>query len=188
MRIVAGRAKGRRIHAPRGRDVRPTADRVREALFSSISSRLPGARVLDLFAGTGALGLEALSRGARAAVFVEQDVTTARLLRQNIDVCGMTPFSQVIRRDALAAVRQLAKQHAVFDIIFLDPPYRGPMLENVLYRLLETPLLEEEFLIVAEHPEALPPKLPNELTIVSTRHYGKTVLSFIQAVEMKSIV
>ncbi len=180
MRIVAGSAKGRRIQAPKGTNVRPTTDRVREALFSSLTPRLKHAAVLDLFAGTGALGLESLSRGARLAVFVEHNRNTARILLQNIEICKMMPTSTVIIQEAMAALRRLSKQAAVFDLLFLDPPYQGPMLEKCLAYLGTSSLLAQGALIVAEHPEDKPPNLPRDLQIVTTKRYGKTILSFIE--------
>jgi 16S rRNA (guanine(966)-N(2))-methyltransferase RsmD len=180
MRIVAGSAKGRRLETPKGVAVRPTTDRVREALFSAISPRLVGASVLDLFAGTGALGIEALSRGAVTAVFVEQSPSTAKLLSRNIETCGVSNKARIIRRDALIALRQLTAQQQKFDLIFLDPPYHGPMLEAVLQSLAGKAIMRENGLIIAEHPAEKPPRMPEELIIVTTKHYGKTILSFIE--------
>jgi len=180
MRIVAGSARGRRIEAPKGVDVRPTTDRVREALFSAITPRLRDATVLDLFAGTGALGIEALSRGAKSAVFVEQSSTTVRILKRNIEVCGVTACARIFKREATTALRQLARTEIVFDLVFLDPPYQGPMLDKVLRILSGISLIHADTLIIAEHPLDKPPTLPRELAIVSTRHYGKTNLSFIE--------
>jgi 16S rRNA (guanine966-N2)-methyltransferase len=121
MRIVAGEWRGRRIRAPSGDRVRPTADRVREAWMSIVQPQLPGAAVLDLFAGSGALGLEALSRGAASAVFVEIAPQSLRALGQNIDALGAGEFAMVRRTDALRFAESLPA-HA-FDIAFADPPY-----------------------------------------------------------------
>src|SRR5918998_5589832 len=121
MRIVAGEWRGRRIKAPAGNAVRPTADRVREAWMSIVQHHLPGASVLDLFAGSGALGLEALSRGAASAVFVEIAAESLRALRANIEALGAGEAAAVRRADALRFAESLPA-HA-FDIAFADPPY-----------------------------------------------------------------
>jgi 16S rRNA (guanine(966)-N(2))-methyltransferase RsmD len=182
MRIVAGLAKGRKIEAPKGMDVRPTTDRVREALFSSIAFRLENARVLDLFAGTGALGIEALSRGAASCVFVDGARKSIEIIRQNIAACGFDSQSKVIERDALIALHQLKSKEHLFDIVFLDPPYQGPMLERALHALDKDAFLATDALIVAEHPAEKPPSMPGGLSITSTKRYGNTVLSFVQRI------
>ena len=118
MRVVAGRLGGRRLEAPKGRDTRPTSDRVREALFSILGPRVEGAHALDLFAGSGALGIEALSRGAASATFVDSDARATAVLRRNLQSFGLA--EHVERRDALS---YLERATATFDLVFLDPPY-----------------------------------------------------------------
>lgn len=122
MRIVAGEWGGRRIEAPRGRETRPTTDRVREAWLGALQAELPGARVLDLFAGSGALGLEALSRGAASAVFVDSAQAAVEAVRANLAALGLD--APVHRRDARAALRDAALRGDAYDLVFLDPPYR----------------------------------------------------------------
>jgi 16S rRNA (guanine(966)-N(2))-methyltransferase RsmD len=180
MRIVAGKAKGRTLIAPKGLDVRPTTDRVREALFSSIGQRVVGAEVLDLFAGSGALGLEALSRGATSAIFVERSKKAIKYLTQNIDHCGFKPSSRLMARDSMAALGQLERESRCFDVVFLDPPYTGPLLNLALAVLAASTLISEETLIVAEHVADSPPFMPKGLMIASQKRYGKTILSFVQ--------
>lgn len=186
MRIVAGTAKGRTISVPKGLEVRPTTDRVREALFSSITPRVAGATVLDLFAGSGALGLEALSRGAASVVFVERSRRTASILRRNIAQCGFDPSAVVIERDALAALKQLQRSGATFDLIFLDPPYKGPLLSRALRDIDQLALARPAGLVVAEHLADGPPDVPAGLVIASKKRYGKTILSFVQHVLARS--
>src|SRR6185295_18675776 len=122
MRVVGGTAGGRRLHAPAGRALRPTSERVREAVFSSLESMggLDGAAVLDLFAGTGALGIEALSRGASHAVFVDADSDALAAVRSNLEATGLTGSGHVVRSDV---VKFLERQNDVFDVAFADPPY-----------------------------------------------------------------
>ncbi|MCP4606803.1 MAG: 16S rRNA (guanine(966)-N(2))-methyltransferase RsmD [Proteobacteria bacterium] len=180
MRIVAGQAKGRKLLVPKGSDVRPTADRVREALFSSLGSRILNVRVLDLFAGTGALGLEALSRGAASAVFVEKNASVRVVLERNIVELGFESKTRVVPQDALSALRVLEKKVETFDIIFLDPPYRGKLLTTALSAIGISKLLVRGTIIVAEHPSGCEPSLPKSLRIVATRSYGGTDLSTIE--------
>lgn len=123
MRIIGGSWRGRRIAIPKGTAVRPTPDRVRETVFNWLAPELPGTLCLDLFAGTGAFGLEALSRGAREAWFVERDVALARALRSSIDTLGAS--ARVVQADVLSVLRGPAQR--AFDVVFLDPPYRDPL-------------------------------------------------------------
>src|SRR5262249_18507743 len=123
MRVIAGSARGRRLSAPKGSSTRPTPDRVREALFSILYGQVEEARVLDCFAGTGALGIEALSRGAKSAVFIEHDSPTANLVRQNLQSIGFADKGRVIAKSAASAIADLAKNGERFDLLFFDPPY-----------------------------------------------------------------
>jgi 16S rRNA (guanine966-N2)-methyltransferase len=146
MRVIAGSLRGRRIDAPRGTNTRPTSDRVREALFSILTSidgaRMQGARVLDLFAGSGALGIEALSRGAGSAIFVERDDAALTALRGNLDSLGLAgPSVEVRATDALASLRRSVTADERFELIFLDPPYAlaerlAPALDEHVPQLL----------------------------------------------------
>jgi len=141
MRVIAGRLGGRRLKAPRGRGTRPTSDRVREALFAMLGE-LEGANVLDLFAGTGALGIEALSRGAATVVFVERDERAVRALKGNLEALGIQPGEGELRRgDALMALRSARDRAEKYDLVFIDPPYRrapdwGPQLSALLPQVL----------------------------------------------------
>ncbi len=179
MRIVAGEFRGRRLLAPKGRAVRPTTDRVREAVFSIIAARLPDARVLDLFAGTGALGLEALSRGASRAVFVDVSPDSIRLIQANIAACGATERTEVVRGSAPQVLRLLAGREDRFDLIFMDPPYGEGQVEAAL------PLVEavagEDALVVAEHhiKDVLPDRV-GRWTRARERRYGDTMISLYE--------
>lgn len=174
MRIVAGSFKGRRLHAPPGRDTRPTADRVREALFS-ILGPLAGERVLDLFAGSGALGIEALSRGAVSAVFVDSDRRAIDAITRNLD--AVRAEARVHRRDALAYLR--AASDAPFDLVFLDPPYSsasqlvGPLSEAL------PAVLSKNARIVSESDKRNPLELT--LPLVDERVYGDTRIAIHRA-------
>lgn len=175
MRIVAGAARGRPLVAPKGRDVRPTADRVKEALFSSLAPRLPGASVLDLFAGTGSLGLEALSRGASHVTFVERARAALSALDRNIEVVGIDG-AEVVRGDVATALRS-SPPGAPFDLVLADPPYAltEASLTQVLLALV--PHLGEGAVVVIERDaRAAEPTWPPQLFPVEVRRYGATAL------------
>ena len=176
MRIIAGSRKGSRIHAPKGLEVRPTGDRVREAVFNLIGP-VDGAAVLDLFAGTGALGLEALSRGAASAVFVDSDRSAAETIVRNLDKLGLEG-ARVYREDA---ARRLATEAAAgrrYDLVLIDPPYR--MLSRFL-PMLATHLpsvLSRDGLVVIESESREEPELP--LPLRTSRTYGSTRVSLFE--------
>ena len=175
MRIIAGELGGRRLKAPAGRGTRPTAERVREALFAMLGE-LDGDRVLDLFAGTGALGIEALSRGAASAVFVERDSRVAGLLADNLSALGLSPPRAEVRRaDALKALRTASPDSGKYDLVFVDPPYReaerwGSELSAVL-----PPLLASGGRVVVESDRRAP--LDLDLPVERSRRYGDTSIT-----------
>lgn len=176
MRIIAGAFRGRRLHTPRGDRIRPTIDRVREAIFNIIASEIADAKVLDLFAGTGAMGLEALSRGARRAVFVDQSPEAVRLIRANAELCGASGESQIIHDTVPSAVRRLAAKNELFDLIFIDPPYGKGHVEKTLVLLDD--IAETGALIVAEHyVKDGPPAKLDVWTRIQERRYGDTLIS-----------
>ena len=150
MRIIAGRFKGHRILSPSGKKVRPTADRVREAIFSHVGEAVVGAGVLELFAGTGAFGFEALSRGAGSVVLVEKDPATAQFPRRMLDRLDVKAGVSVLVMDALAAVRVLARTGERFGIIFLDPPYESDWLAKLMVCPGLWDLLEPDGLMIVE--------------------------------------
>jgi 16S rRNA (guanine(966)-N(2))-methyltransferase RsmD len=179
MRVIAGRLGGRRLTAPRGLATRPTTDRVREALFSSLAS-VEGARVLDLYAGTGALAIEALSRGAASAVLVETARPALAALRENLAALGLSGEASVLAEPVgRAAARLVAEGGAPFDLVFADPPYDDvddalAALESLL------PALAPEARVVLEHASRRPPRPSSLLGLVRARQYGDTTLAFLQ--------
>ncbi len=173
MRVVAGEFKGRRLHAPRGVRTRPTADRVREALFSMLGD-VSGARVLDLYAGSGALGIEALSRGAGSALFVERDRPALAALRRNLEAVGAD--ADVKREDALGF---LTRAEGTFDLVFCDPPYdEAPRVAAALSEALPA-MLDENARIVTESDKRNPLLLP--LPLIVERAYGDTRIAIHSA-------
>ena len=149
MRVISGKARGVTLKTPVGMQTRPTADRVKEAMFSIIQFDLPGARVLDLFGGTGQLGIEAVSRGAKHAVIVDASEQACRLIKENLRRAKMEAEAQVMRGDYLQYLSGCREQ---FDIIFLDPPYAEVFLENSLKKISEIDILQSGGIIVAERP------------------------------------
>ena len=149
MRVITGTARGVQLKTLEGMVTRPTADRVKEAMFSIIHFDIPGADVLDLFGGTGQLGIEALSRGAKSAVFVDAGEPACRLIRENLKRCRMEGQGRVVRSDYLDYLDRAKEQ---FDIILLDPPYAEVFLENALNRITEIDILRSGGIIVTERP------------------------------------
>jgi 16S rRNA (guanine966-N2)-methyltransferase len=174
VRVVAGRFGGRRLQAPPGRGTRPTSDRVREALFS-ILGPIDGARALDLFAGSGALGIEALSRGVASALFVERDPRAVAVVRANLSALGLAaPEATVVAGPARMALRSASLRGDTYDLVFLDPPYRSaPGLGRELSAALE-PLLADGGRVVAESDRRGP--LDLDLPLTHERRYGDTLI------------
>lgn len=180
MRIISGICRGRKLTPLKGLDIRPTSDRIRETLFNILGPRVRHAQVLDLFAGTGALGLEALSRGATHAVFVDRSDTACHTIRQNIDRCGFLEQTTMIRQDLFSPWLDAAIACRQFDLIFLDPPYDNGYVFKILDRKNLSALLSENGIIVAEHAadEILPSSL-NGLDIFRQKKYSRTTISFL---------
>ncbi|MDR6227257.1 16S rRNA (guanine(966)-N(2))-methyltransferase RsmD [Desmospora profundinema] len=181
MRIIAGKGKGKRLKTVSGFHVRPTTDRVKESVFQVIGPYLEGGWVLDLFAGSGSLGLEALSRGADHAVFVDQSGASLRVVRENLRITGFEGQAEVYRRDARAALRALTKREARFRYIFLDPPYREPILTEVLQQIAQDGLLEPLGTVVAERASDTPLNpCYGKLTRVRSLEFGDIAVDLYQ--------
>ena len=175
MRVITGKARGVVLKTPDGMTTRPTTDRVKEALFSIINFDIPGANVLDLFGGTGQLGIEALSRGAKSCTFVDAGESACRLIRENLKKTRLEADSRVIRSDYLAFLKRCRE---TYQIIFLDPPYAEVFLENALKCIAEIDILQSGGIIVAERP--LGKELPWEFEGFQRSRdykYGNTLLT-----------
>ena len=175
MRVISGKARGVLLKTPDGMQTRPTADRVKEALFSIIQFELPGAKVLDLFGGTGQLGIEALSRGAASATFVDQAEPACRLIRENLRRTKFENAGKVVRGDYM---EYLSRCRENYDIILLDPPYAEVFLENALKRITEIDILRSGGIIVTERPvgKELPWDFPG-FTRSKDYKYGTVLLT-----------
>ncbi len=175
MRVITGKARGVQLKTPEGLQTRPTTDRVKEALFSIIHFDIPGARVLDLFGGTGQLGIEALSRGAKSAVFVDAAEKPCALIRENLKRCKLENEGKVVRADYMDYLSRCRER---FDIVLLDPPYAEVFLENSIKKLTEIDILESGGIIVAERPagKELPGDFPG-FTRSKDYKYGKSLIT-----------
>src|SRR5262245_13335213 len=178
MRIIAGTARGRRLLAPKSRAIRPTADRVREALFNVLGQSFGGIEVLDLFAGSGALALEALSRGARRAVMVDSDRSAIRLCGANAALLGFSERVRLIAAPVERAVKLLQKEGALFDLVFADPPYIARAAADTLLRLDAARLCRPGGTVCIEHDKReLAPQSAGALAQIDQRRFGDTVVS-----------
>ena len=181
MRVIGGEFRGRRLKAPEGDATRPTSDRVRESLFNILAGRVEGAAFLDAYAGTGAVGIEALSRGARACVFVESGRDVMKSLRWNLASLGLEDLSRVMPVPFARAAILLSEEGAPFDLIFLDPPYGPGELLRALRLASSRRLLAPGGILVAEHDESLSiPAAEGRLRLYRTARYGRTCLSFFR--------
>ena len=181
MRIISGSARGRKLAEFGGSGIRPTSDRAREAIFSILISRfgsLQEKQVLELFAGSGAMSLEALSRGAKNAILVDSSPQAARLLNDNIARCKMESCATLIKQPALAAL-SLASHKGPFDLIFMDPPYNQGHIPQILEQIASLQLLRQNGIIVAESGVDETFELPESLELIETRTYGSSLVHLI---------
>jgi len=183
MRIISGTARGKKLVSFSGLKIRPTSDRVREAVFSSLFSRmgpLQGSKVLDLFAGTGAMGIEALSRGAAAAIFVDNSPQAAKVIRSNLENCGFLGKAAILQKEVQGSW-PLLEEAGPFDVIFFDPPYGRGLVEKALKTITEKGLLAAEGILCVETPsdESFAEDF-YPLSLVKTSNYGSTRILFFQ--------
>jgi 16S rRNA (guanine966-N2)-methyltransferase len=179
MRIIGGEVKGRRLLCPKGGAVRPTADKVREALFDILGEKIAEAEFLDLYAGTGGVGIEALSRGATAVTLVEQNPQAVRFINTNLSHCGFAERAELIASSANKAIPRLAAGGKRFDIVFADPPYKGASIQESLRVLVDYDILKTNSLVIVEHDfRYSPAPQMGKLALYRKYRYGHTILSF----------
>ncbi len=181
MRVIGGNARGRRLKVPRGQTLRPTGARVKEALFNILPHDLSGTKVLDLFAGTGNVTIEALSRGAAAAILVDSSVESGKAIRENLRRLHLGDRTQVWITPVARSLRLLARRDETFDLIFLDPPYDKQWIARTLKIIAQEGLLRESGVLIAEHSirEKVEPRYA-ALVLQDQRRYGSTLLSFFK--------
>ncbi len=183
MRVLAGDLKGRRLTTPKGRRTRPTSDQVRIACLDTLMPFVAGGAFLDLFAGAGGVGIEALSRGAPSAVFVEEDPAALRALRENLERLGLGARARILRADAVRALEQLGREGLRFAVAFVDPPYDSPRAAPALQRLGQGACLAGGAVVVVQHATKSPPAVPavGPLRLWRTRRFGETTLTFFRS-------
>ena len=175
MRVITGTARGRRLKELEGMETRPTTDRVKEGMFSVLQFDIEGRKVLDLFAGTGQLGIECLSRGAREAVFVDRRTDAVRLIRENLKITDLSDRAKVVSGDSVAYLKSVREK---FDLILLDPPYAAGLLEPVIEHITRFDILAPHGIIVAEHPaEVTMPAVQIPYRLHRTYRYGKIAMT-----------
>ncbi|EUJ32057.1 hypothetical protein MFLO_07727 [Listeria floridensis FSL S10-1187] len=181
MRVIAGSRKGHSLKAVPGKNTRPTTDKIKEALFSIIGPYFDGERVLDLFAGSGGLGIEALSRGAKSAVFIDQAGAAIKTVNENIRATHFETEAQIFRNEAKKALKLLHKNEHQFDLVFLDPPYKKQQIEQLMTELAELELLSSGAVVVCEHDKEA--EIASDMSgykQIKQAVYGITVLSIYQ--------
>ena len=178
MRIIAGKYKGRRLNGPLWEGTRPTSDQLRETLFNIISPRINGARVLDGFSGTGALGIEALSRGAGKITFIDDDLKAVRLIKKNLEVCGVLDGYTILRNDVQVALSRMPADE-LFDVVLFDPPYAVSGLDDVLQAGVYH--LSPDGILIVEHSVRRALNNPSNINIIREVRTGDSVLSFLEA-------
>ncbi|MCP4350736.1 MAG: 16S rRNA (guanine(966)-N(2))-methyltransferase RsmD [Desulfobacterales bacterium] len=198
LRIISGKLRGKKLLRIRGMDIRPTSDQVRESIFNIISSQVRGTSVLDLFAGTGALGIEALSRGAESAVFIDNNKISLSVIEKNIKSCNFEDKTKIIKWNIATSLNCIKSAQPPFNLVFMDPPYRENLAESALHNLHKSRSLENGACIIVEHPfqnnatshfslltSHFPlltshfPLLTSHFSLLTQRKYGKTLVSFL---------
>ena len=189
MRIIGGAYKGKKLYSVRGLETRPTGGKIREAVFNIQARDIPRARVLDLFAGTGAFGLEALSRGADQAVFIESDDRAISAIKKNVHTCGAESRAQWIKWDITRDLNCIRSIRPGFNLVFMDPPYYGDFISVTLQHLADCMCLKNEATIIVEHGTRTPfPEIYPPFFMADRRRYGKSLVTFLDFVIGASLI
>ena len=180
MRVISGNLKGKKLYSVLGKTVRPTSDRLRESIFNILSFHVKQAIVLDMFSGTGALGIEALSRGAESAVFIDIHNKALSVIKLNIKACKLENKTKVIKWDIIKNLNCIKSNKAAFNLIFIDPPYNKSFLQPTLHNLRKAGCVKKGACLIVEHSllEPIPLDFP-EYELQDQRKYGKTLVSFL---------
>jgi len=184
MRVISGKAKGLKLIPPNDMKVRPTTDRIKEAILSAIQTDIYESTVLDLFAGTGGLGIEALSRGASKVYFVDNSKESIKLINDNLNKTKLFEDAEVLFMDATLAISKLAREGVTLDIIFLDPPYGKAMIEHIIIELVDNNLVNSNTIIIAEHEiELTLSEKIKSFYKYKEKKYGNIIISFFRSEE-----
>lgn len=179
LRIISGNCRGKKLKSPKNNLIRPTSDKVKEAVFNILGSRVLDSKFLDLFAGTGNIGIEALSRGAKNAVFVDNNYNSLKIIRQNLELANLLNRSEIINNNCLTAVSKLKHKYEKFNIIYMDPPYNMKNICELLLKIADNKLLDREGVLLVEHDKNK--KLDEQINdLIKTKHkrYGDTYISY----------
>ena len=184
LRIIGGEFKGKKLCSVRGKTIRPTADRTRESMFNILSHRVPKTAVLDLYAGTGALGIEALSRGAESAVFVDSSRGSLSVIRRNVESCSLNDRANIIKWNIEKNLNCLKSMRTGFGLVFIDPPYNKGLWKPVINRLKEFNLIAEDGIIILEESKDMEID-QSKFNILADKEWGGTRVLFLGAVKNK---
>jgi len=188
MRIIGGRSKGRVLTSPKGQAIRPTSDRVKESIFNALQDKMAGKVVLDLFAGTGNLGIEALSRGAKKVIFVEKERQALGLIQRNLTQFGLEERSEILPRDVKRAIGILKQRGECFDLILMDPPYEKGLIRKTLLELNSQQIYHKDSILVIEHNRREPlPHILEGWNLIRQRRMGDTVITFLTPQEDRDL-
>jgi len=179
LRVISGSAKGKRLKAPKGLDTRPITDMIKEALFNVLGSRVPDSKLLDLFAGSGSVGIEALSRGARSVVFVDNSNEAIKVVKENLNNCNFTRVYQVIRSDVFKALGLMKRHEDKFNLIYIDPPFTNEKIFNEIMKAIDgMDILEPDGIVIIRTPRRKEMPVYNKLRKYRLNHYGESSLHY----------
>lgn len=183
MRVITGTARGHKLKTPEGKMTRPTTDKIKESLFNILSAELDDCVFLDLFSGSGAIGIEALSRGAREAYFADISGECCRMIQENLIFTKLAEKAKVFKQDAVGLIHTLGKEEKRFDIIFMDPPYEAGLSEPALEAIVKAGILKPEGFIIVERDSSYPLKTVYGLKITREKEYKTTTMTFLTTEE-----
>ncbi|OON96551.1 MAG: 16S rRNA (guanine(966)-N(2))-methyltransferase RsmD [Epulopiscium sp. Nele67-Bin005] len=182
MRVISGKCRGTKLLAPEGNNTRPTTDRIKETLFNIIQFKIMDCTFLDLYSGSGAIGIEALSRGAKEANFVEHNVDAQKIIEENLKKTKLQNNAKLYKLDINKALNELTKNQKSFDIVFIDPPYYDEQLENVVTILIKNNILHQESLLIIENATDAPALQNESLVLTKSKSYKTTTLNFYERI------
>lgn len=183
MRVITGSVKGKWLVTPKGNRVRPTSDRIKEALFSILGNKVVDSIFLDCFAGTGSIGIEALSRGAKKCYFIDDHRESLAIIRENLHITNLLNRSKIISKNSMSGIREISSYCKKMDIVFLDPPYLKELIHPTLLTIMDSNILHSSSLVIVEHSKKDALKHQDGLYCFKQRTYGNTVLSFFMKEE-----
>jgi len=182
LRVIAGEFKGKKLIPIKGAKIRPTSDKIKAAIFNILGSSIKDKKILDLFSGTGALGIEAISRGAEFCIFMDNDKYPISVINKNVSLCRIENRTEIIKRDIIGSDKVINYANYPFDIIFLDPPYKENIIDTVIKKISKTVFENLQVTIIAEHSiKTKPPQIITPFILYDTRRYGNTAISFFSS-------